>query len=89
MSTIENIGETTKIFISTGQLEKKSHTRKHALVVDTSQLFCACEQLWSVLLRSKAVIELDLTIPICPKARWLGPESFQIYACRKKKKNKA
>ena len=66
--------------------KSKSYTRRHAPVVDASLLFCACEQLWGVLLRSKAVIELDLTISISPKARWFGPESFQIYACRKKKR---
>ena len=78
MSTIENISETRKIFISTGQLEKKSHTRNRARVVDTSLLFCACEQLCDVLLRSKAVIGLDLTRSISPRACRLGPESFQI-----------
>ena len=78
MSTIENISETRKIFISTGQPEKKSHTRNRAPVVDTSLLFCACEQLRDVLLRPKAVIELDLTSPISPRACRLGPEGFQI-----------
>ena len=64
MSTIENISETRKIFISTGQPEKKSYTQKHALVVDTSLIFCASEQLCAVLQRSKAVTELDLTSSI-------------------------
>ena len=58
--------------------EKKSYTREHAQVVDTSQLFFACGQLWGAMLLSKAVIELDLISSISPKACWLGQESFQI-----------
>ena len=78
MSTVENIGETSKIYISAGHPEKKSYTRKHALVVDTSLLFCACEQLWGVLPRSEALIELDLTSSISLRTCWLGAESFQV-----------
>ena len=78
MSTIENISETRKIFISTGQPEKKSHTRNRARVVDTSLLFCVCEQLCDVLLRPKAVIELDLTSSISLRDCWLAPQSFQV-----------
>ena len=64
--------------------EKKSYTREHAQVVDTSRLFFACEQLWGVLLRSKEVIELDLIGSISPRAGWSRQESFQIQACQKK-----
>ena len=87
ISTIENISETGKIFISTGQpKKKKSYTHKHAVVVDTSLFFCACEQPCGVLLRSEVVVELDLTSSIGPRACRLGPESFQIKACQKQKK---
>ena len=79
ISTIGNISETSKIFISKGQPGKKIlYTREHAQVVDTSRLFFAREQLWGVLLRSKAVIELDLISSISPRACWLGQESFRI-----------
>ena len=78
MSTIEKISETRKILISIGQPEKKFYTRKRAPEVDTSLLFRACEQLCDVLLRPKAVIELDLTSPISPRACRFGPEGFQI-----------
>ena len=79
ISTIENISETSKIFISTGQPEKKNtFTHKHALVVDTSLLLCACEQLCGALLWSRVVIELDLTSSFRPRASWFGPESYQI-----------
>ena len=57
---------------------KKSYTRKHSLAFDTSLLFCAREQLWGVLLRSKAVIERDLTSTTSHRACWLGLESFLI-----------
>ena len=64
--------------------KKRSYTRKHAPVVDTSLLFCACGQLRGVLLRPKSVTELDLTCSISPRACWLGPESFQTPACKKR-----
>ena len=65
------------------ETKKKSYTRKLAVVVDTSLFFCACEQLCGVLLRSKVVVELDLTSSISLRACRLGPESFQIKACQK------
>ena len=63
--------------------KKKSYTHKHAVVVDISLFFRACEQLCGFLLRSKVVVELDLTSSISPRACRLGPESFQIKACQK------
>ena len=69
--------------------KNKSYTRKHALVVDTSLLFCACEHLWGVLLRCEAVIELDLTSSFSLRACWLGPESFKSKHVKNNNNSKA